>query len=59
MDCKNWTNYSLAQLIDAGRISKSDSKTIEDFIRAALGEVQNLEELKERKEIVKFIQEIA
>lgn len=40
---KNWTGHTLAKLIDAGRVLRSDKKTLREFVRAALGDAATIE----------------
>lgn len=51
---KNWTGHTLAQLIEAGRISRTDRATLRDFVRAALGSA-TLETLAYHREVVEYI----
>jgi hypothetical protein len=48
---KNWTNLTLRELVDAGRIQADDKKVIGDFTKAALGEPRDMDEWNEQREI--------
>lgn len=52
---KNWTGLSLRELIDAGRISKTDKKTVREFVRAALGDPPTVDEIRVQSAICAFI----
>ena len=53
---KNWTNMTLQDLVEAGRVIPSDSKTIWEFVKAALGEPKDMEEFKAFKGIQSDVQ---
>lgn len=48
---KNWTNLTLRELVDAGRIQADDKKVIGEFTKAALGEPVDMDEWHEQREI--------
>ena len=54
---KNWTGLSLAELVDAGRISPSEPKVIWSFTTAALGDPANMDEWREMRKIDKLVSE--
>lgn len=54
---KNWTGLSLAELVDAGRISPSEQKVIWSFTTAALGDPANMDEWREMRKIDKLVSE--
>ena len=45
MNCRNWTGLTLAQLIDAGRIDRTDTPTVLKWTAAALGEIRTVDDL--------------
>jgi hypothetical protein len=53
---KNWTGLTLTELVEAGRVIPSDSDAIWSFVKAALGDPQNLEEYKAFKVIQDDVQ---
>lgn len=53
---KNWTGLTLKELVEAGRVIPSDTKTIWDFVKAALGEPKDMEEYKAFKVIQSDVQ---
>jgi hypothetical protein len=55
LNFKNWTGYTLAQLIDAGRIARTDKNAIAEFTRAALGNAATLEALKFQRTVTETI----
>lgn len=54
---KNWTGLTLLELMEAGRVSR-DSKELTSFIKSALGEPRNLNELNNQIKIAQEIQSI-
>lgn len=52
---KNWTNLTLRELVDAGRIQADDKKVIGEFTKAALGEPVDIDEWHERREITALV----
>jgi hypothetical protein len=55
---KNWTGLNLRELIEAGRVNPSDSKTIWEFVKSALGEPKDMGEFKAFKIIQDEVQGI-
>lgn len=55
LDYVNWTGHTLAQLINAGRVLRSDKKTIRDFVRAALGDAPTIEGVRAQILIAEYI----
>jgi len=53
---KNWTGLTLTELVEAGRVIPSDTKTIWEFVKAALGEPKDIEEFKAFKGIQSEVQ---
>jgi hypothetical protein len=53
---KNWTGLNLKELVDAGRVIPSDSKTIWEFVKSALGEPKDMNEFKAFKIIQDQVQ---
>lgn len=53
---KNWTGMTIIELVEAGRVIPSDSKTIWEFVKSALGEPKDMEEFKILKSIASEVQ---
>ena len=53
---KNWTGLTLTELVEAGRVIPSDTKTIWEFVKAALGEPKDIEEYRAFKVIENDVQ---
>jgi hypothetical protein len=53
---KNWTGMTLTELVEAGRVIPSDTKTVWEFVKAALGEPKDMEEFKVLKSIASEVQ---
>lgn len=51
----NWTKLTLEELFMCGRIVRSDEKTIMDFIIAANGRPETIEEFQRYKEAIQII----
>jgi hypothetical protein len=54
---KNWTGLSLAELVDAGRISPGDHKVIWSFTTATLGDPADMAEWQEMRKVDKLVTE--
>jgi hypothetical protein len=54
---KNWTGLSLAELVDAGRISPSEHKVIWSFTTATLGDPADMAEWQEMRKVDKLVTE--
>jgi hypothetical protein len=54
---KNWTGLSLAELVDAGRISPSEHKVIWSFTTATLGDPADMTEWQEMRKVSKLVTE--
>ena len=52
---KNWTNLTLRDLVESGRVITGDTKAIWEFTKAALGEPTDMEQFKSYKEIAKAV----
>jgi hypothetical protein len=58
LDHKNWTGLSLAELVDAGRISPSEHKVIWSFTTATLGDPADMAEWQEMRKVDKLVTEM-
>jgi hypothetical protein len=54
---RNWTGLSLAELVDAGRISPSEHKVIWSFTAATLGDPADMAEWQEMRKVDKLVTE--
>ena len=55
METPNWTGLTLAQLIYAGRIDRTDTPTILKWTAAALGEIRTVDDLLSHRALARAI----